>query len=80
MSGLDVSATTSARNWAPITVLPHTFIRLPKAIIIGGAGNLVIVGVDGVSATITPAVGVPIQVRPATIQSATATGIVALFD
>lgn len=77
-----ITSTTPATKWASYAAgaLPVTFPEgRPKAIMINDAGNVVLIGKDGVQVTFTPAVGVPIQLRPLTIVSTTASAVIALF-
>ncbi len=73
---------TQARRWAAVT--PHdstNFTELPKAIYIGGAGNLVAVGDDDATAPFAVTAGQTLPIRPKRINSTntTATGIIALY-
>lgn len=62
--------------------MPFTFEngKLPKAIFTNEAQNVTLIDWDGNSVTFTPAVGVPIQVRPITIASISGASIICLFD
>ena len=71
-----------ARRWAAVT--PHdstNLTELPKALFIGGAGNLVAVGEDDATATFAVTAGqiLPIRCKRVNSTSTTATGIVALY-
>jgi len=81
--GTRVSQTTPATRWVHYTAgFPIVFTgRVPKAIMLNDAGNVTLLDQDGNSVTFTPAVGVPIQLRPSQIVSTTAAGgVIALFD
>lgn len=84
MAGFRVSQTTPATRWELYAAgsLPKVFnnSRFPKAIFLNDAGNVTLLDADGNSVTFTPAVGIPIQVRPTQIVSTTATAVIALFD
>ena len=71
-----------ARRWAAVT--PHdstNLTELPKALYIGGAGNLVAVGEDDATATFAVTAGQVLPIRPKRVNdtSTTATGIIALY-
>jgi hypothetical protein len=72
-----------ARRWAAVT--PNDSSDLPggapKALWVNGAGNLELVGDDGVSASFTVVASMPIDLRPTRIKATgtTATGIRALY-
>jgi hypothetical protein len=78
------TSTTSASKWRHYTSgFPIIFSNgeRPKAVFLNDAGNVTLVGEDDVQATFTPAIGVPIQVRPKQITSTSAPGgVIALFD
>ena len=80
---LRVSQTTPATSWQLITTgeMPYTFEnnKLPKAIFLNASGNVQLLGKDGVSVTFTPVEGVPIQLRPTVIQSASV-DVIVLYD
>jgi len=84
MSSFRSTVTSSAAKWKTFAagVLPVVFTEgeRPKAIFLNDAGNVTLIGEDGVSGTFTPAVGVPIQLRPKQIVSTSATAVIALFD
>lgn len=84
MAGFRSTATTSARRWKTYASgsLPVVFAdgERPKAIFLNDVGNVTLLGEDGVSGTFTPAVGVPIQLRPKSIVSTSAAAVIALFD
>lgn len=69
--GFRATSTTSARKWEVISSFPHTFTdgKLPKAIMLNEAGNVTLIDAEGNSVVFTPAVGVPIQLRPTAIQA-----------
>lgn len=78
-----VSQTTPATRWIHYTSgFPIIFkSRFPKAIMLNDAGNVTLLDQDGNSVTFTPAIGVPVQLRPSRIVSTTAPGgVIALFD
>ena len=78
-----ITQTTPAIAWESIAQgsLPRVFInKFPKAIMLNEAGNVVLKGSDGAQVTFTPAVGVPIQLRPTEIVSITATAIIVLYN
>jgi len=78
-----VSQTTPATAWVLITPgeMPYTFEnnRYPKAVLMNTAGTVQLVDRTGNSVTFSLAEGVPIPLRPTSIQSATQ-DVVALFD
>lgn len=73
--------TTPAKQWITYSGgFPIVFAdRLPKAIMINSAGNVVLEDELGNQSTFTLAVGVPIQLRPTKIISTTAGSVIALF-
>lgn len=77
-----IGQTTPATKWQLITTgsMPFTFdAARPKALFLNAPGSLQLIGSDGVSVTFSPVEGVPIQLRPVTIQSSTV-DVIALFD
>lgn len=75
--------TSPARKWAAVT--PHDTNVLsptPRALYVGGAGNIVLTGVDGVDATFSavPA-GTVLPVMPRRVKSTgtTATLLIAMY-
>lgn len=82
MSFNRISQTTPATKWVLITTgqMPYTFgDAKPKAIFLNAPGNVQLLDKNGNSVTFTPVEGVPIQLRPVTIQAATV-DVIALFD
>ena len=78
-----IDNTTPATRWVSYAAgsLPKVFNeRFPKAIMLNDAGNVTLLDSVGNSVTFTPAIGVPIQLRPTQIVSTTATVVIALFD
>lgn len=76
------SSMSQARRWAAVTPSDTVdFAVLPKAIRCNGAGNLSLVGSDGVAVAFAVAAGEILPVQPARINATgtTATGIVALY-
>lgn len=80
---LRVHQTSPASSWRLFTPgqLPFTFKnnRFPKAIMLNAVGTVQLIGRDGNSVSFTPAEGVPIPVRPETIQSSTV-DVICLWD
>jgi len=79
----NINIITPVTRWVHYTGgFPIEFTtRIPKAIMLNDAGNVVLVDADNNSVTFTPAVGIPIQLRPKQITSTTAPGgVIALFD
>lgn len=75
----------SAMRWAAITPSDTATLEpFPVVVFIGGAGVVVAVGHDGVSASFTVPAGAVLSIQPrqikATGTTATATDIVALFN
>ncbi len=78
-----VTQTTPATKWESFSAasLPKVFSsRFPKAVMINSTGNVVMKGSDGNQVTFTLAAGVPIQLRPTEIVSATADPVIVLYD
>ena len=82
--GFRSSEVTSAASWKSYDAgeLPVSFAngRVPKAIMMNAAGNVVVVGEDGNSETFTPAIGILLQIQPRTITSTTAASVMVVFD
>lgn len=71
-----------ASSFGPVTPSDGTpFAVTPKALFVGGAGNLIAKGSDGTSATFAVAAGQILPIRPQYVMATgtTATGIVALY-
>lgn len=70
-----------ANSWAQITPNDNNEIRVPKALYIGGAGNIVLAGADGVDGTFAVGAGATLPLRPRKVKATgtTATGILALY-
>ncbi|WP_174286639.1 hypothetical protein [Sphingomonas bacterium] len=80
-SDASVKASAPADNFAGIATSDTVALAtVPKALFIGGAGNLVVKGGDGVQATFAVVAGqiVPIRARFVMTTGTTATGIVAI--
>lgn len=76
-----VAATASGDNWVAVTPNDGADLAvIPKALYIGGAGNIVVNGADGNAATFAVTAGqiLPIRARRVRATSTTATGIVAI--
>lgn len=75
--------TTTAVRWKAITPSNAAAIEpIPAAVYVGGAGDVVAVGTDGVAATFGATAGGLLQIQPSKILATgtTATGIVALYN
>lgn len=69
-----------ADRFVAITPADTALAVVPKALYVGGAGNLVVKGSDGVQATLAVAANSYHPIRPRNIMAATtATSIVALY-
>ena len=70
-----------ARKFAPITPADTALAVIPKALYIGGAGNLVVYEADGTTAvTFVVQSGAVLPVRVSQVRAATtATGIIGLY-
>jgi hypothetical protein len=79
---MNTTRTTPATRWVHYVSFPVVFTdRYPKAIMLNDAGNVVLLDRSGNSVTFTPAIGIPIQLRPSEIVSTTAPGgVIGLFD
>lgn len=84
MAGLRTTGTTPARRWISYAagVMPVIFPSgaEPKAIFSNEAQNVTLIDSAGNSVTFTPAVGVPIQLRPVEINTISGASIIAIFD
>lgn len=75
--------TFSAYRWKAITPSDTATIEpQPVAVFVGGAGNVVAVGDDGVAATFAATAGAVLPIQPHRINSTstTATGLIALYN
>ena len=74
--------TYSALKWKPITPSDTANVEpTPSAVFVGGAGTVVAIGEDGVSATFTAAAGSVLPIQPIRITAAsTATGLIGLIN
>lgn len=83
MSSFRTNETTSATKWVSYAAgsLPVVFEagKFPKAIFTNEAQNVTLIGEDGNSVTFTPAIGVPIQLRPKELNSISGATIICLF-
>lgn len=73
---------SQARTWAAVTTSDSTvYDPTPKGLFIGGAGNIALMGDDGVSVTFAVTAGQFLPLCPTRILATgtTATGIVALY-
>lgn len=76
------SISAQANSWAAVTPSDSTDLtNVPKALYIGGAGNIVITGKDSVDATFAVTAGqvLPCRARRVKSTDTTATGIIALY-
>lgn len=75
------AVTHPARRFAAITPADAPLLLIPKALYIGGAGNLVVYEADGSTAvTFKVPAGIVLPIRVSQVRAATtATGIVGLF-
>lgn len=73
--------TAQAESWASVTPDDdNDLAEVPKALFVGTAGDLALVGSDGVEVTFKVAVGYhPLRPRRVKDTNTTATGIVALY-
>lgn len=74
--------TYTASEWAAIT--PSDSVRLeriPRAVFVGAAGNVVAKGANGVSATFAVVASQTLEIQPTYVMATgtTATGLVALY-
>lgn len=75
-------ATVSADRWFAITPSDETDLAIkPRALFVGSAGNLVLVGADGVSAPFPALAGQTLALSPHRVMATgtTATGLVGIY-
>lgn len=78
-----IERTNTATRWAAITASDTAWLEpTPVSVYIGAAGNIVVEGDDGVTATFAVSAGqeLPVQARRVLSTGTTATGLIGFYN